>query len=152
MYGPSWLILPKCDWPKSVMGKLGVTPELKKNTCFIVAPTNGDINAGGTLLKKFSNYMRMLRICSFIFRFLKKVNFQGIISVGDLLSTESRIIKCVQAREFKDENKVLNEPVKKDNLVAFSPFLDARNVIRVGRRLKDSNIPSNRISNIPSIS
>ena len=40
------------------------------------------------------------------------------------------------------KHKVLNsgEPVTKGRLVAFSPFLDVINVIRVGGRLKDSNM------------
>jgi hypothetical protein len=71
----------------------------------------------------------------------------GQLSREELDSALLKIIKKAQEAEFASELKCLQEknPLpRKSKLLQLDPFLDARGVLRVGGRLKNSNLSENQ--------
>jgi hypothetical protein len=92
---------------------------------------------------KFSTYRKLVRVISFIRRFLnncgnKNNKISGPLSVSEMEEANLTLIKRVQLESFSEDVKRLSnqKEIKKDSkLKDLNPFLDA-GIVRVGGRLK----------------
>ncbi|GFW30818.1 integrase catalytic domain-containing protein [Trichonephila clavipes] len=94
------------------------------------------------LLNLSNNYITILRVLSFIFRFVE--NLKGINKVAGPLTTkefvkaETYLIKKVQEKEFSSDINHLKSKgsvLPNSKLKTLNPFLDDNGVLRVGGRL-----------------
>ncbi|XP_062537684.1 uncharacterized protein LOC134206011 [Armigeres subalbatus] len=97
---------------------------------------------------RVSNFSRLQHAWAYVWRFVeiartKKRNpVSNPITVDELSRATKTIFKIVQQEEFKEEYKYLQSGDKKrNNLSSLAPFVDNEGFIRVGGRLKYSNIP-----------
>ncbi|GFW20518.1 uncharacterized protein TNCV_4547851 [Trichonephila clavipes] len=114
----------------SVRGKLG-KEVLVLNIC-----VNEFMN---NLCNISNNYLTILRILSYIFRFVnnarRKVKGNGPLEADELDKAEIFLIKCVQSQEFSVDIKCLQQQQRvlpKSKLKSLNLFLDSDGVLRVG--------------------
>ena len=134
--GPKWLKLDQNQWPKSIIEPIKEIPETKKNLYFLVNP---EVNIADEF-KRYSCYVKLLRVMSICFRWLKGSKFKGKLTAEEVRATKKRIIKQFQLSFFVDEIKSLksNNTLKKCRLISLNPFIDSDGILRVGGRLKKS--------------
>ncbi|XP_011705951.1 PREDICTED: uncharacterized protein LOC105461167 [Wasmannia auropunctata] len=133
--GSSWLINDEFEWPNEVMQTIEI-PELKKNTCLMVA--HDDIG----IFEKFSFYSKLLRVVAICLRVRPNNSFTGPLCTEEINEAETRILKIIQASRFSDEIKKLENkvPINKGKIANLNPFLDEHGLIRVGGRLQASGL------------
>ncbi|XP_018393048.1 PREDICTED: uncharacterized protein LOC108772091 [Cyphomyrmex costatus] len=133
--GPPWLSKRENEWPSGI-AELDEIPERRKNTCLNIVVNDCDI------LRKYSSYSQMCRIIAWSLRFRPKNTYRNELCMKEISDAEIRIIKIVQASRFLPELKRLanKQPISKNNIAALNPFIDEDSLIRVGGRLKDSNL------------
>jgi len=132
--GPLWLTNDEIEWPNK-MARISEIPELKKNTCLM---TYNDIG----ILDKYSSYSKLLRIIAYCFRFLPTTRHNGPLTAEEINNAEIKILKLLQAVQFPDEIKRLKDrfSTNKSKFANLNPFLDQNGLIRVGGRLRMSNL------------
>ncbi|GBO26086.1 hypothetical protein AVEN_46711-1 [Araneus ventricosus] len=104
------------------------------------------------LLSVTNSYLKLIRVMSFIFRFIfNSRNPHSLRSrplTGDELKVASEyLIKEVEVREFSKEISALrkgNSIPKGSNLRNLNPFIDSNGILRVGGRLEYSNLTDNQ--------
>ncbi|GFT31373.1 uncharacterized protein TNCV_608131 [Trichonephila clavipes] len=103
------------------------------------------------LLNLSNNYITILRVLSFIFRFVE--NLKGINRVADPLTTkefekaETFLVKKLQEQKFSsDMNHLKSKGSVPPNskLKTLNPFLDDNGVLRVGGRLCNLELSFNK--------
>lgn len=99
-------------------------------------------------LPESSSFPKLKRIISYCLRFAfnckNKNKRAGTITIDELKVAELAIIRNVQMERFAGEIQSLRkkQSIKKTStLLKLSPFLDDNNVLRVGGRLKNSDLP-----------
>jgi len=132
--GPPWLTNDEINWPNK-MAQISEIPELKKNTCLT---TYNDIG----IFDKYSSYSKLLRIVAYCFRFLPTTRHNGPLIAEEINKAEIKILKLLQAVQFPDEIKRLKDKfsTNKSKFANLNPFLDQNGLIRVGGRLRMSNL------------
>ncbi|GFW65966.1 integrase catalytic domain-containing protein [Trichonephila clavipes] len=112
-----------------------------------------DINLTSILDSNFENdllniinYMKLIRIFSYIFRFLHNVKnksrHSGPLTNEELQKAKLHLIKRIQVTAFNKEIEILRNggTIKKGQLICLNPFLDKENILRVGGGLSNSNL------------
>lgn len=140
--GPFWLKLEQNNWPISWDPEpLECQPELKNHQAVLTTlePRDIEINSIYTLIKRCSNYTRLLRILVYVLRFLKLLPKRTIISFSDLNAAELNVCRVVQTAHFySDINKLQGGQFCSNRLQRLTPFLD-QGIMRVGGRLRNSD-------------
>lgn len=133
--GPTWLVRDEEGWPKELI-QLKEIPELRKNVCLVAMHNDVDI------FEKFSSHTKLLRIVAYCRRFRPANIYSGSLGVKEIDETEIHVLKMVQASQFGNEIKVLQNKgsITKGRLSNLSPYLDDKGLIRVGGRLQKSNL------------
>lgn len=121
--------------------------ELKLNTdiSLIATYSNDFIDC---ILSISNNYTKILRVLSYVFRFLENIKGPenkkvGFVSIEEIAQAELYLIREVQKTDFNAEyNAVLEgKPVPNKSKLSFlHPFLDAHKVLRVGGRLEHADL------------
>jgi len=154
--GPSWLTHDKNEWPQvRIVIQQQDLPEFKSVTISIIATQNVlDI------FECYSNLMRLLRVVAYMFRFINRIKQQIKLTKGSpsftninyhILPNEINhatkvLVKLVQRSYFSKELSLL---LKQQNLNKNSPilrlnlFIDKEGILRVGGRLKLSDLTYN---------
>ncbi|XP_055942150.1 uncharacterized protein LOC129972154 [Argiope bruennichi] len=120
--------------------------ELKDNTTHSLVTLNSDFL---TNFFKISNkYNKLIRVFSFLLRFLgncRNKKMKGSLSSMEIEEAEFKLISLVQQNVLADDFKNLasgKQVNPSSKLKSLSPFLDeGSNVIRVGGRLRNADIP-----------
>jgi len=133
--GPSWLIKDEIDWPNKDLETTEI-PEMKKNTCLSTTHNSSDI------FQKYSSYSKMLRIIAFCLRWRPTNKYSGPLCAREIIDAEVRLLRLAQATRFSEEFKELKKGTikSKSKIINLNPFLDEEDLIRVGGRLKKSNL------------
>lgn len=166
--GPDCLYETKASWEQN-LDIPPVTLELKNKvlSTFVITP-NDDLEK---LVAKYSEFKRLVRTTAICLKFVENLRStkaarittlcltfinnirtrrqkpQLIITAEDLRKAESHIVRLHQGREFPQEIHHLanNKPInKKSKILQLNPFLDSDGCLRVGGRLKESNLSYDR--------
>ncbi|GFT41772.1 integrase catalytic domain-containing protein [Trichonephila clavipes] len=116
---------------------------------FLDSATNSFVN---NLLNLSNDYFKIIRVLSFICRFVyncKSKESKGIgpLDIGELKKAEQLLLKLVQKEEFKVEmNGIQNSAMVPSNsrVKTLNPFIDSEGILRVGGRLRNSDINYNQ--------
>lgn len=116
-----------------------------KNFIYLNANVNTFVH---DLISLSNNYYRLIRVLSYICRFLNncRSNFPkcfGILEVNEIDKAEEKLLKLVQEQDFEKEIKSLkvSGAVNNDSQVKnLFPFLDKNGILRVGGRLAHSDL------------
>ncbi|GBN00176.1 hypothetical protein AVEN_206044-1 [Araneus ventricosus] len=98
------------------------------------------------ILSLSNNFQKLIRIISFLFRFLynckTKEKKSGSISVEEFQHAKKYLVKTIQVNVFSAEINALkkNESIKRTNVSNLNVFLDDDDLIRVGGRLTNSEL------------
>ena len=98
-------------------------------------------------LRISNNYLKIIRILSFIFRFAynsrNKFKKNGVLTSEEARNAELRLVKLVQGQTFSEEiNKLRYCKFLSNNssIRNLNPFLDKDGLLRVGGRLRHSSL------------
>ncbi|KOB66948.1 putative integrase core domain protein, partial [Operophtera brumata] len=146
--GPPWLTSDLSNWPARLADETDDVPELKTtlHSCLIETQEADILH---TLLERTSTLTRLQRITAWLYRFINnakvgssKRNLTGFLSSSELDESLRVLVKHVQKRDFSDVSSQIktNKPIPK-HLQKLSIFIDSAGVMRVGGRLKQSDLP-----------
>ncbi|XP_039289437.1 uncharacterized protein LOC111054561 [Nilaparvata lugens] len=104
------------------------------------------------LSSKISSYHKLVRIAAYILRFIHNLKHcrepasqQSVeLSVQEIQAAELRIIQDIQSDVFADDLKSLRqgkELPSNSSIKSLSPFIHTDNLLRVGGRLREADIP-----------
>ncbi|GFX32543.1 integrase catalytic domain-containing protein [Trichonephila clavipes] len=151
--GPKFLMsnqYPQRQIPVAVIKDPG---ELKNcsdlSNFFLDSATNSFVN---NLLNLSNDYFKIIRVLSFICRFVyncksKESKRIGPLDLRELKKAEQLLLKLVQKEEFKVEmNGIQNSAMVPSNsrVKTLNPFIDSEGILRVGGRLRNSDINYNQ--------
>lgn len=139
--GPSWVVLDEAAWPHLEVSRSDEIPEIREHACLVT-----DI-APNELVHRYSDFNRLIRIFVFCLRFRNPDKNRGFLQLDELRNAHDRVVGLVQGECFQQEFRDLqvNGGVNpKSRLASLNPFLDSFNLIRVGGRLRLSNISYNQ--------
>lgn len=141
--GPNWLKLAPNQWPRSEIFESNIESHEEK---ILSLPNFLEPDDLELLLNKFSSLSKIERIVAYCFRFIYNSRFPRNKAFSPFDQFELRkslhtLIKFVQCKCFAEEiaNLKSGKLLTKD-LMKFSPFLDAEGIVRVGGRLKNSDL------------
>nr|CAI5841723.1 unnamed protein product [Callosobruchus analis] len=148
--GPTFLYNHESEWPTtnfSVPVPNSDLPVLKKSCKVINVVTCTDID----LFNRLSSLTKLIRVAAYCLRFKNNlrpgtVKRSGVLTPKELNNANICLIKLAQRACFHSELELLrkNECLnKKHRLSSLSPFIDESGIIRVGGRLKTSDLPYN---------
>lgn len=113
----------------------------------IISMVNTSQNFDDSILRRSSNYNRLIRTIAYCFRFIQKCKKSPNTERNEITVTEynnalTKIIYLVQHVAFFREISLIqnNQSCKNTKLESLNPFLDNNNLLRVGGRLKLANI------------
>ncbi|XP_071055150.1 uncharacterized protein [Onthophagus taurus] len=146
--GPKWLNDDPSNWPSTQSFNCINKETIKEQKAIIINAINTEPHLLDSLMSKFSSIKKIKRILAYVNRFIthcrtKKKRFSSIIlSPMETQNTLSCLISHVQHQHFPQlftailENKIIQKPYRQLSL-----FLDREGLLRVGGRLKNSNLP-----------
>ena len=144
--GPSFLH--KVDLDLTEISKLQINPsnipeERKINLSIQTVQSN---NFWSEIFGRFSQFLRLQRTIAFLLRFTqccKGNKISGTLKVNELILSKNFIIQKVQEHHLSKELSELKSGklLSNKSLIPFKPFLDENNLIRVGGRLDNADIP-----------
>ncbi|GFY23242.1 integrase catalytic domain-containing protein [Trichonephila clavipes] len=116
---------------------------------FLDSATNSFVN---NLLNLSNNYFKIIRVLSFICRFVyncksKESKRIGPLDLGELKKAEQLLLRLVQKEEYKVEmNGIQGSAMVPSNsrVKTLNPFIDSEGILRVGGRLRNSDINYNQ--------
>lgn len=136
--GPSWLLLPKAEWPIRSFSENIIEINDTENQVFIV--TKEIVSPLYKLITYFSSWTRLINATVYVLRFAKILPHHDRITKSDIEKAELMLVNAVQQRHFKEEYKFLAEnKTLNSNLRRLNPFCQD-NIIRVGGRLSNANV------------
>ncbi|XP_029162186.1 uncharacterized protein LOC114933775 [Nylanderia fulva] len=142
-HGPSFLQLHENQWPSgSFTYPREDMPEQRRIAAIVVKHDQCMVIQ---LLTKHSSLNKILRIIAYCMRFSKKRNLapNRTISSSELLLATEIVCRAVQKQVFSKEYEALKLGTTINagsRLLPLTPFMDKDDLIRVGGRLKNSNL------------
>ncbi|GFT83347.1 uncharacterized protein TNCV_1555611 [Trichonephila clavipes] len=152
-HGPPWLIQNESSWPKALdfskevdieqIGKYELRKETMVNSTTIESPPDNN------LIKRYSSFDTLIITTAWCLRFVNnsKINIserkKDYLNTTELRNAAEVLVKSVQQSEFKSEIKCLqlkHQIPKNSKILSLNPFLDKDGLLRVGGRLKFSNL------------
>ncbi|XP_012214798.1 uncharacterized protein [Linepithema humile] len=138
-HGPRWLSS-KEEWPKSNLHTSKSNTGLREETVLTVTTKQSDI------LRRYSSFERLKRVIAYCLRFkniLSKKRKMGTLTIEELQYAELVISRMIQEESFPAELRALkqeNRVHKNSPAAALNPFTDSKGIIRVGGRLRHSEL------------
>ncbi|XP_025407359.1 uncharacterized protein LOC112681309 [Sipha flava] len=142
--GPDWLNAQEEGWPKNNV--------IEINSCTLEEKTNYKtvmlITCDITILNKFSNLSKLLRVIAYCLRFVHNARQNTEKKIGQIQREEINnanmvAVKLVQKNIWQEELIKLSksEPISSNSrLLRLKPFVDENGLLRVGGRLKNSDM------------
>lgn len=152
--GPSWLKLPREEWPERILHSTHEdTSEVEEVT--LSHNTAATDSTSPVNVDRFSSFERLQRTISWLFRFARNCRLQQpernllpYVTVSELQQAERYLCKMIQRDCFSADikNLELKRPLLKGNcLLPLSPFVDTDGILRVGGRQRYSNASYSKI-------
>ncbi|GFT49256.1 DUF5641 domain-containing protein [Trichonephila clavipes] len=152
--GPAFLRtdeLPKTVSECPELNEVDYLPELKSKDSkeYTVLTLNFNQTFFDHLLSRSNKFLTIVRVLSFLYRFLFNIRNPTNKKTGPLTSDEMKeaeiyLMKQVQLSSFYKEIRAMqngDDICNKSKILNLSPFLDDKGIIRVGGRLKHSRLP-----------
>ncbi|XP_071051317.1 uncharacterized protein [Onthophagus taurus] len=145
--GPSWLIDDSNNWPANPIRNFIQEDILKEKRTITVNSTETQLSFFDHLLTKFSSLSKVKRIIAYMRRFItqiqrKRSSYSILLSPIELQSALYSIIKHVQHQHFPDVYQaILKNQLPKKPFHKLALFIDRDGLMRVGGRLKNSDMP-----------
>ena len=143
-WGPEWLLEPPSTWPQQDnIDTGGPLPGLKKaklNT-FVTVPC-----LDMTLLERYSSLDKLIGVTAYILRFYNNLRYKenrrhGTLTVKERQDALLIWIRIIQSTEFTDDiQAIVKERNCSKRLTRLCPFMDADGILRVGGRLRHSEL------------
>uniref|UniRef100_A0A069DYA1 Putative bel15-i ag n=1 Tax=Panstrongylus megistus TaxID=65343 RepID=A0A069DYA1_9HEMI len=157
--GPYWLALNESKWPPNRINyKIKQIPATKPVTYSLLnSLTDKQASCTFNLLNKYSSWSKLIKIMAYILRFIhnlkSKLNSRnlGFITLQEYLQAKSKIYLLLQIQHFSKEIKALkegNQIDKRSKIYNLNPFLDDQGILRVGGRLRHSQLSRDQINPI----
>lgn len=145
-FGPPWLKINSSAWPEILANQLvpeDSLPEIKSSSFNLMATSENSENFD--FLTKYASWTTLLRIMAFVLRFISclktKKKKNDPFSPDELKESNNRICWLLQQVSFKKDIELLKKnKVCSSSIQRLSPFLDDSGILRVGGRLKNSNL------------
>ncbi|XP_022165266.1 uncharacterized protein LOC111030183 [Myzus persicae] len=148
--GPDFLRRPEDQWPQSKF--IPCAPEQLPETRPSITTTLA-VNVHSSSLEfidRFSSFLKMLRVLSYISRYLCHRLRRQPVRVGPITFDErenalSIVVQRTQQHYFADLIKMLkvNSVISPPSLAQLAPYVDENGIIRVGGRLRFADISHN---------
>ncbi|XP_067215691.1 uncharacterized protein [Linepithema humile] len=144
--GPPWLRQDQCCWPKPNQQVINLD-ELPERRRMII--TNTTARDDFDVYETFSSYARLVRAIAICFRFVHNSRSDpqqrrfGAVTAQEFEAARKRIVKQVQQVAFQDivkDIKGKETNTKNHRLLNLNPFIDSEGLLRVGGRLKRSDL------------
>ncbi|XP_054717257.1 uncharacterized protein LOC129226651 [Uloborus diversus] len=146
-HGPPWLSQTEQFWPKIETQNVSIH-DLELKSKFREVSQNEVILENREKLiniDKFSSYLKLLRVTAFVFRFIHNARNtsknKGALETDELKLSEEYWIKETQKEAYWLEIVDLERSQKvsdSSKIRSLVPFLDPRNILRIKRRLDES--------------
>lgn len=146
-HGPSWLTKPSSFWPTQASDNLESAPVIAEARICVNLAVDEDSHPLLGLLQRFSSLQKIIKITMYILRFIQRTKTtQPSLTLLELSNVNSKnallvLTKSVQIVKFSDvvdrlhKRQPIPKPFRKLGL-----FLDEKQLIRVGGRLKHSQL------------
>ncbi|XP_072401584.1 uncharacterized protein [Diabrotica undecimpunctata] len=125
----------------------GYTSKLPEERKIILHARNDQIDFFTSLSDRFSNFSKFVRTLAYMFRFANNAKplsrkLTNTLEVSELQNAELKIIKMLQYSNFSSEISELKKGKTLSNkcLLPLNPFLDENEMLRVGGRLRNSDV------------
>lgn len=146
-HGPKWLEQDTSSWNSSVKIDVNDLPEEKLVTCMTIIKRDNIIM---NLILKCSSLQKLQRVTAYVLRFISNLrtkektlrNFENL-TPRELDNSLNILIKTIQVHVYPREYEELQKQgsvSKRSVLLPLNPFIK-NNLIRVGGRLRYSNLP-----------
>ena len=136
-HGPDFLKLPQKAWPVSQQVDKQILPEASSVSLVI----DSAMKVHDTLLNKLSSLRKLIRVTSYILRFVHNLKVKSGKLSKDLLTDEVLSPSELESAEhflLLQEQDTLHERFRKGHFSSLSPFIDSEGLLRVGGRLDKS--------------
>lgn len=145
-HGPDWLNTPDSRWPKSIIHHQHPLPEMKAEAQVLL--TDISVPDFITLMEKYSSYVKLLSVTSWLRRFAynakAKVHqtspHKGPLQCMELKESLFICIKIIQSYFLFGGHEKNRDTVIQCKYSKLSPFFDELGVLRVGGRLNKAII------------
>ncbi|KAJ8926576.1 hypothetical protein NQ314_021041 [Rhamnusium bicolor] len=146
-HGPQRLLRSDNEWKRISHTKLSIEnlPELRPNSVVFFTTSKTDFK-NFPQLTKYSSFSRLQRVFSYVLRFINNIKntskYSGPLSSLELNHSLYHLTKIVQNESFALEMQEIRKNGQvspKSNLLNLNPFIDEKDILRVGGRLKKSN-------------
>lgn len=161
--GPEWLIQDPKYWPSSTPQVSDTDKQTEMVSCHLSSTPTNNQNTNSELydyFQKFSSFDKLTRIMSYVFRFINNARNKNKqcshLTNTELNFAENFIVKIVQNKHFSKEIQELQDiksgsqniktnsfVFKSSSLKKLNPYLNENNLLRIGGRIQNSNIPYN---------
>ncbi|XP_054259795.1 uncharacterized protein LOC128984491 [Macrosteles quadrilineatus] len=145
--GPEWLQSSSDSWPKPKFTPVidDDTLEIRPNPLNVLATTEKIKLTDFDILEKYSCFRKLVNVMAYILRFIHNLQANdsriGRLTCQEISSAKLRIFKLIQNTSFKDYISALKKGSQCSlKLARLSPYIDDSGIVRVGGRLKHSNL------------
>ncbi|GFT55029.1 integrase_H2C2 domain-containing protein [Trichonephila clavipes] len=143
MHGPQWLRTTENNWPENLNCDFSSTDPCESEEQVFTCELN---TASIINLRKFSSLQKLLRVTSWVLRFVHNIRNRfnkrsDDLSTEEIDGAEKFWIQLVQRDAFAEEVNCLRASkllLKTSVILEFNPFLDSNELIRFGGRLQKS--------------
>ncbi|UYV77734.1 hypothetical protein LAZ67_15002083 [Cordylochernes scorpioides] len=148
--GPDWLS------NSSLQDPLPITYELPKEVCHEKRKTVPIVHFTTCpildFIFKFSTFRKLSRVTAWLLRFIHNARYSSDkikhkeLSSNELDNSIRTLIQIIQSSEFKTEIQCCNQSKvlpTNSKLLSLNPFIDSSGILRVGGRLRKSNLQFN---------
>ncbi|XP_036148006.1 uncharacterized protein LOC118647346 [Monomorium pharaonis] len=142
-HGPTFLQFNEDYWPSGEFTRLGAEAPNRQETAAVVIVSPSIVN---NLLKRYSNINKICRILAYCLRLSKRHRPTPLTEFIPHTETSYALevaCRAVQRDAFPNEYSQLskNKPLSTSSkLLSLSPFMDENRLLRVGGRLKNSDL------------
>lgn len=137
--GPEWLSKREINLRKSENTETDL--ELKLTSTLTIRNRE---NEEKPIWERFSSLTRMKRVLAYCQRLLRNKNKEKYLTTGEMNTILQSCIKYYQQTVYERDIEYIkkNGKVRKSSaLISLTPFLDKNNLLRVGGRLQNANLP-----------
>ncbi|XP_071051383.1 uncharacterized protein [Onthophagus taurus] len=142
--GPEWITLEETHWPQNHTVTIDDVPEARKqniNFSYLI------VNDFDRICTRYSTFLKLQHVMAYLLRFVNNIRSEtklsGLLSLEELNNATIKLCKIVQNQSFIQEISLLQQGKmvhKQSKLVCLNPFLDNNNLIRIGGRLRHSEL------------